>query len=115
MGTDDRPREAPRRATPGGAPPEMTEAEKRRAEWEARHDVAARGHHAAPDVVQHYVAHERLTHPSAPLTPVPHAPAGPGTPAAGQPQARPAEEGRQPRRPGFLRRLFSRGRAGERP
>ena len=40
----------------------MSEAEKRMAEWEARHDVAARGHRPAPDVLQHYLAHERLVH-----------------------------------------------------
>ncbi|MCF6734322.1 hypothetical protein [Blastococcus sp. KM273129] len=42
-------------------PLQMTEHEKRVAEWEARHDVAARGHRAAPDVLQHYLARERLT------------------------------------------------------
>lgn len=44
----------------------MTEGEKAIAEWEARHDVASRGHRAAPDVVQHYLAHERLEHPASP-------------------------------------------------
>ncbi len=64
MGTEDRtpgPSGAGRART-GGDPPGMSEAEKRMAEWEARHDVAARGHRAPPDVLQHYVAHERLVH-----------------------------------------------------
>lgn len=50
------------RAPTTGDPPGMTEAEKRIAEWEARHDVAARGHWSPPDVLQHYLAHERLVH-----------------------------------------------------
>lgn len=40
-------------------PPQMSLAEKLACEWEARHDVAARGRvvHAAP--VQHYLEHNR--------------------------------------------------------
>jgi len=38
----------------------MSAAEKVAAEWEARHDVAARGHHAAPGGVQHYLAESRV-------------------------------------------------------
>lgn len=53
-----------RRARRDVDPLQMTEAEKLMAEWEARHDVAARGHRGAPDVLQHYFAHERLTHPT---------------------------------------------------
>jgi hypothetical protein len=45
----------------GHDPLGMSEAEKRAAEWEARHDVAARGRRGAPDTLQHYFAHERLT------------------------------------------------------
>jgi hypothetical protein len=37
----------------------MTPGEKVAAEWEARHDVAARGHHADPAAVQHYLAESR--------------------------------------------------------
>ncbi len=64
MTTEDRTRgtSGAGRARPGGDPLQMSEAEKRMAEWEARHDVAARGHRAAPDVLQHYLAHERLVH-----------------------------------------------------
>ncbi|SFE85763.1 hypothetical protein [Blastococcus tunisiensis] len=64
----DRPR---RRTTPSGDPLGMTEAEKLAAEWEARHDVASRGRRSAPDVVQHYVAHERLVESSGRTPPPP--------------------------------------------
>ena len=62
MTTEDRTPRAPEpgRARRDADPLQMTEFEKRIAEWEARHDVAARGRRAAPDVVQHYCAHERL-------------------------------------------------------
>jgi len=49
-------------ATPGAADPRhpdplvMTPAEKVMAEWEARHDVAARGSRAAPGAIQHYLS-----------------------------------------------------------
>ena len=68
MTTEDRTPRAPEpgRVRRDADPLQMTELEKRMAEWEARHDVAARGHRAPPDVVQHYCAHERLTHASAP-------------------------------------------------
>ncbi|MGY1753398.1 hypothetical protein [Blastococcus sp. SYSU D01042] len=86
----------------------MTEAEKRMAEWEARHDVAARGHRSAPDALQHYLAHERLVHErlaegagAHPAQPAP-------TRAAGTPQPeRPTPSGtRAPRTRGLLRRLL---------
>jgi hypothetical protein len=38
----------------------MTAAEKVMAEWEARHDVAARGSRATPGAVQLYLAESRL-------------------------------------------------------
>ncbi|NEK95288.1 hypothetical protein GCU67_14110 [Modestobacter muralis] len=38
----------------------MSRAEKLSAEWEARHDVAARGHHGSADGVQHHLAESRL-------------------------------------------------------
>jgi len=72
---------------PSGEPLRMTEGEKRAAEWEARHDVAARGHRAGPDVLQHYFAHERLTHTAephparAPHAPEPQQPVRPPSPA----------------------------------
>ena len=40
-------------------PVDMSPAEKLAAEWEARHDVLARGHRADPLVLQHYLAHAR--------------------------------------------------------
>ncbi|WP_369138520.1 hypothetical protein [Modestobacter versicolor] len=55
-------------ATPGPAdrrhrttpdPLTMTPAEKLIAEWEARHDVAARGSRATPGALQHYLAESR--------------------------------------------------------
>ena len=63
MTTEERGQGAPgaRRTRPNPDPLQMTEVEKRIAEWEARHDVAARGRRAAPDLVQHYIAHSRLT------------------------------------------------------
>ena len=68
MSTENRSPDASEsgRTRPGGDPLQMTEAEKRAAEWEARHDVAARGHRAGPDVLQHYFAHERLAHAAQP-------------------------------------------------
>ena len=82
-------------------PREMTDAEKRMAEWEARHDVAARGHRAGPDVLQHYFAHERLTHPE------PHPPhVSPAPPQ--DPPARSGRTGSADRPRGWLRRLFRR-------
>lgn len=63
--TESAPGAAAPHRRPGAEPVGMTEAEKRAAEWEARHDVAARGRHSAPDALQHYVAHERLTRDSA--------------------------------------------------
>lgn len=57
-------------ARPTGDPLQMTEAEKRAAEREARHDVAARGRRPGAETVQHYVAHERLVHAA------PHHPSG---------------------------------------
>ncbi|TYP88969.1 hypothetical protein [Blastococcus xanthinilyticus] len=104
MSTDENLQRAPGsgRVRRDPDPLQMTEVEKRIAEWEARHDVAARGSRAAPDVVQHYVAHERLTQGIRPR------PAG--SHAAAREVARPrppAEE--PPRGRGLLRRLVHRG------
>ena len=99
MTTEDRTPRAPEpgRVRRDADPLQMTELEKRMAEWEARHDVAARGHRAAPDVVQHYCAHERLNEVS-------HA-RPPGAHASGARQApRPATQ----QAAGRLRYLFSR-------
>lgn len=54
------PEERPHRAT--ADPLQMSVAEKLACEWEARHDVAARGRLTAPAPVQHYLAHERSEH-----------------------------------------------------
>lgn len=90
------------RSRPGGDPLQMTEAEKRAAEWEARHDVAARGHRAGPDVLQHYFAHERLTHAAEPHR------AG-GHPVTESRQAvELAPTAPEPPSRGLLRRLFRR-------
>ncbi|MGY1717602.1 hypothetical protein ACI8AG_00940 [Blastococcus sp. SYSU DS0552] len=83
-------------------PLQMTAFEKRVCEWEARHDVAARGHRAAPDVVQHYLAHERLTEAARPW------PAGAHAVGARQRPRPPAEQ--PPSRVGKLfRRPVDRG------
>ncbi len=61
------PGERPRR--------EMSADEKLIAEWEARHDVAARGHRPDPQAVQHYLSrahadeHGRPARPRAGATP----------------------------------------------
>jgi hypothetical protein len=47
----------PRRET--ADPPQMSLAEKLACEWEARHDVAARGRIADTAPVQHYLEHAR--------------------------------------------------------
>ncbi|MFQ1002417.1 hypothetical protein [Modestobacter sp. SSW1-42] len=44
---------------PAPDPLAMSPAEKIAAEWEARHDVAARGRRAVPGAVQHYLAESR--------------------------------------------------------
>jgi hypothetical protein len=99
MSTEDRVQGAsePGRVRRDPDPLQMTEYEKRIAEWEARHDVAARGRRAAPDVVQHYFAHERLTQACHPR------PAGAHASNARQ---RPRPVAEQP--PSRLRYLFSR-------
>ncbi|MGY1735011.1 MULTISPECIES: hypothetical protein [unclassified Geodermatophilus] len=79
---------------------EMSEDEKLIAQWEARHDVAARGSHADPLAVQHYLSrahadergHGQPVRPAAP-------------PAADAPAPRPARP--EPRRP-WWRRLLGR-------
>jgi hypothetical protein len=60
------PGERPRRAP--ADPLQMSVAEKLACEWEARHDVAARGRIVDPAPVQHYLTHARCEdnrHPSA--------------------------------------------------
>ena len=44
---------------PAVSPVEMTAEEKAICEWEARHDVAARGSHASPGSIQMYLAESR--------------------------------------------------------
>ncbi|SHN89025.1 hypothetical protein SAMN05660350_05020 [Geodermatophilus obscurus] len=105
----EQPADRPTRPEPRemAQPHEMSEVEKRMAEWEARHDVAARGHRAGPDVLQHYFAHERLSHPE------PHGEEAhrtlPQQPALPQrPGARSTRTGRADRPRGWLRRLLRR-------
>ena len=93
----------PARVRPTGDPLQMTEAEKRAAEWEARHDVAARGHRPGAETVQHYVAHERMTHPAPPHR------AGEPVLTPAQPDVPPVQPTRQPRSRSWWRRLFHRG------
>ncbi|RBY81266.1 hypothetical protein DQ239_01230 [Blastococcus sp. TF02-09] len=68
MSTDsDTPR--PTRSDKARAKPDplqMTAAEKCMAEWEARHDVRARGHRGDPEAVQHYIAAARSRVPNRP-------------------------------------------------
>jgi hypothetical protein len=99
----------------GGDPLRMSEAEKRMAEWEARHDVAARGRAPAPDVVQHYLAHERLVHERLAGERSPSAARKTGTAAGTERRVPPAPPSRPaPTAPaetatgGLLRRLFHR-------
>ncbi|MCZ2860620.1 hypothetical protein [Blastococcus sp. VKM Ac-2987] len=105
MSTEDRSAQAPGGRTRRDTDPlQMTEAEKRMAEWEARHDVSARGHRGAPDVVQHYLAHERLSHAAAPRPAPGRARPVPVQPAVPEPEP----EATPPRRLGLLRRLLGR-------
>lgn len=100
------------RAGRSGDPLGMSEAEKRMAEWEARHDVAARGHVPAPDVLQHYLAHERAVHGQRPGGRAPSAGSTAGAAHGDDPERSPATPGadlptgERPR--GLLRRLFRR-------
>jgi len=56
MATSDSPEPVdPRRPDPLT----MTAAEKVMAEWEARHDVIARGSRATPGAIQHYLSESR--------------------------------------------------------
>lgn len=58
-----------RSARPAPDPLQMSAAEKCMAEWEARHDVSARGHRSSPEALQHYVARSRLSQPVRPHLP----------------------------------------------
>jgi len=50
----------------------MSVAEKLACEWEARHDVAARGRIADPAPIQHYLTHTRCEDNRHPATPHRH-------------------------------------------
>ena len=54
------------RARPEPDPLQMSAAEKCMAEWEARHDVRARGHRGDPEALQHYIAGARSRLPHRP-------------------------------------------------
>lgn len=67
MSTDDRTSPTGPGATRQRPDPlQMSAAEKVMAEWEARHDVAARGRSGDPEALQHYVARSRLGGPDRP-------------------------------------------------
>jgi hypothetical protein len=93
----------------------MTPGEKVAAEWEARHDVAARGGHASPAGVQDYLRHRHTDEllgrgtgrPALPATQEPAAPPTPSTPPPPEPAgtARPAPSPA----PRWWRRLLRRG------
>ena len=57
MGSSATPEPRPDRRHPD--PLTMTAAEKLICEWEARHDVAARGSRAVPGALQHYLSETR--------------------------------------------------------
>ena|SRR5690349_123763 len=97
---------APRPTPPNGHPvrpdsPQMSPGEKVAAEWEARHDVSARGPHGNPAAIQEYLTHAR----SAQLRHAPPAHPADEPPPAEQPSPPTAAEAR-PR--SWLRRLFRR-------
>ncbi|MGY1744183.1 hypothetical protein [Blastococcus sp. SYSU D00695] len=91
-------------------PADMTTAEKLAAEWEARHDVVARGHAADPLALQHYLAHARAdesAHRSPP--PAPATPAAAARPVHDEPAPPPAPgPPSAPARTPWWRRLFGR-------
>lgn len=68
MSTDSDTTRPARSEKPRGKsdPLQMTPAEKCMAEWEARHDVMARGRRGDPEAVQHYIAGSRLRVPRRP-------------------------------------------------
>ena len=77
---------APDRSRPDPRHPDpltMTAAEKLMAEWEARHDVVARGARATPGAVQHYLSesHSREACAKAAEPPHPHRVRTPHEPA----------------------------------
>ncbi len=65
-------RSAGPRRTPD--PLQMSAAEKCMAEWEARHDAAARGYRGSPEALQHYFDRSALTPPPPPAAAGPRAP-----------------------------------------
>lgn len=96
------PTARPGATTPRPDPLQMTAAEKCMAEWEARHDVAARGRRGDPEALQHYVARSRVGTPARPQAAVR---------ATHDEQARPAAalpEQAGPRRGSLLARLLRR-------
>lgn len=83
---------------PGTDRPDMTPGEKVAAEWEARHDVRARGSHGNPAAVQEYLQHARSEEHRHPAEhPHPH--------PAEQAPAPPAAPGEAPKT-SWWRRLF---------
>ncbi|MGY1736007.1 MULTISPECIES: hypothetical protein [unclassified Geodermatophilus] len=74
---------------------EMSLDEKLIAQWEAQHDVAARGHRCDPLGLQHQLSRERLADSTRPPTPRRAAQAGAAAESAGPPP----EEARHPEPP----------------
>lgn len=112
MSTDGRTSPEQQRTAPRRPPPDplqMSPAEKVMAEWEARHDVAARGHRGSPEALQHYFDRSRLTPPPQPggvRTPPPPAQA-----AGERPDPAPSAPAQpRPRQGSLLDRLLHRSR-----
>jgi hypothetical protein len=61
----------------------MSPGEKVAAEWEARHDVAARGRRGAPSAVQDYLAEARTREAPRVAAPSPPSPPSPSDPRPG--------------------------------
>lgn len=87
-----------RPVTPRPDPLDMSPGERVAAEWEARHDVSARGSHGNPAAVQAYLQHTRSEEHQHPAQHV-HPAAKPAA-QAGQPEPAP--------KPSWLHRLFHR-------
>jgi hypothetical protein len=98
------PGEGEERQQPSSEPPPMSAAERLSVEWEARHDVAARGHHASPRAVQEYLSHVRAEESR--VHPPERQPAAPEPAGGAEPPAVPRRQRRSwLRRLGFGRRL----------
>jgi hypothetical protein len=98
VSTPDTAGPADRPARPHPDPLAMTPGEKVAAEWEARHDVAARGRRGTPDAVQHYLSESR-TKGLASGDATAARPPGRGAGASVERPGSPTEQAPAPRRP----------------